>query len=814
MQIGAKIYVTAVCVAGCAGLIAALIGWSWPDPWRFLAYCLITSVAAGIKITLPGLRGTLPLGYIFVLASIVETSALEAMVVGIIAAVIPMVWRAQERVHPAAVGFQASVAVVAVASVYQLYHHSLAMPSAAFRLAVTACVYFAVSTLATSAVDSLGEHKPLFRVWRSAHLWSFPYYLLGSALSALVTYCSGVWGWAYTLIVLPVLYVVFKSYRLYLRQLEGQKAYAEEMASLHLRTIEALALAIEAKDQTTGEHLRRVQVYAREIGKDLGLTEDERIGLQAASILHDIGKLAVPDYIISKPGRLTPEEFEKMKIHPIVGAEILETIHFPYPVVPIVRAHHEKWDGSGYPFGLKGEEIPIGARILTCVDCFDALASDRQYRRALPLDAALELVQAESGKSFDPRVVAVLSERYLKLEQMAGDEPAGESKRLSTEMRIVRGAAPDAGFQAESPVLAPPEPSSGVMPKVAEARQEMHSLYEVMQLLGDSLNLREMLSMLAERVRLLVPYDGIAIYLREDQVLQPKYVNGENYGLFSSLRIPLGQGLSGWVAENHKPILNGNPSVEPGYLNDPSKFSVLSSGVAVPLEAPGGCIGVLALYALEKDAFSREHLRILEAISAKMTAAIERLSSQVTGVPTTTDRLTSLPTASSLYVRLESDIESANADGKELSVLVFDLDGFEEINHQLGQATGDRVLQEVGAVLSRSGFVGRMGGDEFVAVLPDCSRATATSLIEDFERSVGEVGVRMGLPSVLTVSIGAATFPHDGRDSDTLLALADRSVTVLKRTKRRATPASENALANLARSVDASGAFARSAQMG
>ena len=185
-------------------------------------------------------------------------------------------------------------------------------------------------------------------------------------------------------------------------KLETEKSHAEQVSSLHLRTIEALALAIEAKDETTGEHLQRVRVYAMELAKELGLSEDETEALRAASVLHDIGKLAVPEHIISKPGKLTPEEFEKMKIHPIVGAEILEQVDFPYPVVPIVRAHHEKWDGSGYPNGLAGEAIPIGARILAAVDCLDALASDRQYRKALPLDEAMAKVVADAGKSFDP----------------------------------------------------------------------------------------------------------------------------------------------------------------------------------------------------------------------------------------------------------------------------------------------------------------------------------------------------------------------------------------------------------------------------
>jgi len=135
----------------------------------------------------------------------------------------------------------------------------------------------------------------------------------------------------------------------------------------------------------------------------------------------------VPESIISKPGKLTRAEFEKMKIHPVVGAEILERVEFPYPVVPIVRAHHEKWDGSGYPYGLKGEEIPIGARILAVVDCLDALASDRQYRRALPLDEAMARITCESGTSFDPSVCKALQSRYRELEARAkADQPKSQ----------------------------------------------------------------------------------------------------------------------------------------------------------------------------------------------------------------------------------------------------------------------------------------------------------------------------------------------------------------------------------------------------
>ena len=418
---------------------------------------------------------------------------------------------------------------------------------------------------------------------------------------------------------------MYRSYRLYLGKLEAEKQHAEKVSGLHLRTIEALALAIEAKDQTTGEHLQRVRVYAMELARDLGLTEDETEALRAASVLHDIGKLAVPEHIISKPGKLTPEEFEKMKIHPIVGAEILEQVDFPYPVVPIVRAHHEKWNGSGYPNGLEGEAIPIGARILAAVDCLDALASDRQYRRALPLDEAMAKVASEAGISFDPSVVEVLERRYVELEKLANEQPFQAPPKLSTDVKVERGLAPDAGFAESEKAPVCETPAKGHLDVMAGARREAEALEEFGRKLGGALGVEDMLSLLAVRVKRLVPHDAMAVYLVRDKVLVPEFVSGENFRLFFSLRIPIGDGLSGWVAQNSKPILNGNPSVEPGYLNDPSRFSTLRSALAVPLEGGASVVAVLALYRAGADAFSRDDLSVLQAMGAGLGLAIENV---------------------------------------------------------------------------------------------------------------------------------------------------------------------------------------------
>jgi diguanylate cyclase (GGDEF)-like protein/putative nucleotidyltransferase with HDIG domain len=548
------------------------------------------------------------------------------------------------------------------------------------------------------------------------------------------------------------------------------------MAALHLRTIEALALAIEAKDQTTHAHLRRVRVYAVEIGKDMGLSEPHLEALRAAALLHDIGKLAIPEHIISKPGRLTPEEFEKMKIHPVVGAEILARVAFPYPVAPLVRAHHEKWDGSGYPDGLKGEKIPLGARILAAVDCLDALAADRQYRRAVPLDEAMRQVAALSGKAFDPAVVAVLAGRYRELEQMAQAQPAPEA-RLSVGPKIANGQAPAVGSKV-SQVNGEQSPVD-FLSSIAAARQEVQLLFELTQDLGSSLSLDETLSVVSVRLKRMVPYDAIAVYVSRGNVLIPHYVNGENYRLFSSLEIPLGEGLSGWVAGNSKSILNGDPSVECAYLNDPAKFSSLRSALAVPLEGVNGVIGALTLYRADKDAFSRDHLRILQAITSKISMAIENaLRFRLAEDSATTDYLTLLPNARSLFLRLDSELARCRRTLEPLTVLVCDLDGFKQVNDRFGHLEGNKVLRYVADVLRENcreyDYVARMGGDEFVILLPCSDRAAVAQRIAEFQSISCDIPGAANGVGFIGLSVGEAFYPDDGSDAEELLAEADR----------------------------------------
>jgi putative nucleotidyltransferase with HDIG domain len=632
-QFAAQVFVAAMSVFAFGCFALAFSQWYCHDPVKFVCYLALAIAASFLKIKLPGVNGTLSVNFIFILLGVLELSFGETLLLGIAEVFVQSRWRSSKNLKPIHVVFNASqfsVGTAAAYGAYKLFTHYVLHGTGPVALIVVAITYFAFNTLSVAAVVRLSEGKPVLKTWSESYFWSFPYYLAGAALTGLMAYLNQHIGWQSSLLIFPPVYLMYRSYRLYLGKLEDQKRHAEQVSRVHLRTIEALALAIEAKDQTTHDHLQRVRVYAMELAKELGLTEGEKEALQAASVLHDIGKLAVPESIISKPGKLTPEEFEKMKIHPIVGAEILEQVDFPYPVVPIVRAHHEKWDGSGYPDGLVREAIPIGARILAAVDCLDALASDRQYRRALPLDEAIKRVSEEAGKAFDPLIVEILGRRYVELERMAKETPVHRPVKLSTDIKVERGLAPAAGFaEAGPPSKAEQHCSKGSDPSLTDARQQAQEIFELSNAVR--LNLSDLLSILCTRLNSLVRYDAMAVYLLRDEVLVPEFVSGENSRIFRSLRIPVGEGLSGWVAENRKAILNGNPSVEPGYLNDPTKFTHLRSALAVPLEASSSVGAVLALYRAEPDNFSKDDLEAMLVLAPSIALAIERASVKSTG---------------------------------------------------------------------------------------------------------------------------------------------------------------------------------------
>jgi diguanylate cyclase (GGDEF)-like protein/putative nucleotidyltransferase with HDIG domain len=786
----AKIYVSSIVVIGAMVTLVELARWQSQDIVRFVCYLALAIFASRLKVSLPGITGALSVLFIFILFAIVEMSLPEALFIGCAAILMQCLWNYRQRPKWHQVLFNLGSMAITVVASGAVYHASLLTQSRlepALRLVVTATVFFLMNTFPVAGAIALTERRTLRSVWRECYIWSFPYYLLGAVVVGAASALNRHFGWQTALLAIPVVYLIYRSYYLYLDRMEDEKKHAEEMAALHLRTIEALALAIEAKDHTTHDHLQRVQIYAVEVGKDMGLDESQLEALRAASLLHDIGKLAVPEHIISKPGKLTREEFEKMKIHPIVGAEILERVRFPHPVTPIVRSHHERWDGTGYPDGLRGQSIPIGARILAAVDSLDALASHRQYRRALPLDEAMSKVAADSGKAFDPQVIEVLQRRYIELESMAtSKEP--DTAKLSTEVKIERGLEPAAGFESTGrPAIS--EPAENFLTSIAAARQEVQNLFELAQDLGNSLSLNETLSLLALRLKRMIPYDSLAIYVLRDDRLRAEYVNGENFRLFSSLEIPLGQGLSGWVAEKRKPIINGNPSVEPGYLDDETKFTTMRSALAVPLIGLNGTVSVLTLYHSERDAFSNDHLRILLAIVPKLALSIENaLRFQQAESSASTDYMTGLPNARSLFLHLDGELARCRRLNSPLVVLVCDMNGFKKVNDKYGHLEGNRLLHSVAKKLKEScreyDYVARMGGDEFVLVLPGLQPDQLEQKIQRLKAITADAGREIFEQETISLSIGHSMFPEDGVDADRLLSEADRRMYIAKQKEK------------------------------
>jgi len=633
LTVRARLFILGEAMAGLLVVAIALAQWSWSGAGIFLLLLGLSVATGAMKVVLPRVQGNLSVCYVFMMWGIVRMSLAETLMVGWAATLVQSYWHCKSKPGSIRVLFNLSVVSVSIGVGSLAFKAGLVqglLPNEIPRIFLAALAYFVANTMSVSTVIGLTERISVWNVWRTSYLWSFPHYALSASVVAAVEYLRKLIGLEGALLILPAAYLVYQAFvmqvarlRQELERAEQEKRHAEETASLHLRTIRALALAIEAKDQTTGEHLHRVQTYAMELAKDFGLSPEEMEALRAAAILHDVGKLAVPEHIISKPGRLTPDEFARMKIHTVVGGEIVASINFPFAVAPLVRGHHEKWDGSGYPDGLRGEEIPMGARILTAVDRLDALASDRQYRKAMPLEQAMSIIAAESEKSFDPRVVEILRKRCHELEKLAQSTLHHDLVKFSTDAKVYRGFAPDAGYAAGSIIAHANCPLAH-----EEASREVSILNAINSQLGQSGSIEAGLLAVEEQLRELIPFDCLALYRRRGEKLECTFAQGEAASLFFGLSIDSGLGVSGWTLANRTPLMNGNAAMEFGLVGTAQPGLTLSSGLSIPLESELGPIGVLTLYSRQRDAFQTSHLRVLLAISSTLAYQIYLSSSR------------------------------------------------------------------------------------------------------------------------------------------------------------------------------------------
>ena len=548
------------------------------------------------------------------------------------------------------------------------------------------------------------------------------------------------------------------------------------VSEARLATIEALALAIDAKDQTAHYHIRRVQLYAIGLARALGMSSPDIQGVKMAALLHDIGKLAVPEHILAKPGALTPEEFQKVRIHPQIGAAIIAEVPFPHPVAPLILNHHERWDGHGYPRGLRERAIPMGARILAIVDYFDALTSERPYHRAMPVEAAVALVEQEAGKALDPEAVQTFV-RILP-------ELRAEIQRL--------------GLDAASA-------STPAFEDIALAHREIYALYQIAQTMGTSLGIADTMAVISSKLTTLVPFSTCALFLHTEttETLGCRFATGVDAELLHGTSVRTGEGLSGWVARHRHPLVNARPATdfEAAGLAAATR---LQSALVCPLMFHDRFIGTMCVYHVEPSFYQDDHRRLLERVCEQAAAVIHNsIVFEQTQEDSLTDPLTGLPNTRFMFLHIARELARADRLRAEVALVVMDLDDFKDINDTFGHHIGDRALREVAAVLRTAirpyDICVRYAGDEFVVVISGCSREEAESKRRELQQVVDSIRleVRPNMRIPMMMSAGAAVFPHDGDSYEALLAAADSRMYRDKSERRRGRTARLNAQSSM-----------------
>jgi diguanylate cyclase (GGDEF)-like protein/putative nucleotidyltransferase with HDIG domain len=632
-----------------------------------------------------------------------------------------------------------------------------------------ALVYFLVNSLAVAAAFALSSGRGILRVWHDSFLWTISSYVVGAIAAGIaveVFHRAGEW---HTALAFVPLGLTFRSYRIYLKRIADEQRRASESAQLHRESTEVLARAIQAKDEGGSRHVERVQYYAAALAQRLDLPERDRQAVEIAALLHDIGKLAVPEHILSKPGPLTPDERKKMQLHAQIGAEIVGAVPFPCPVAPLIRSHHERWDGAGYPSGLSGEQIPMGARILSVVDCFDALTSVRPYRPALSTAEAVQLVRDEAGKAFDPAIVAQFTELLPMLTPPANDSA---TRRLPGS---ARAGGPGAGRRGE-------RVGADAFAEIASANRETNALYEIAQSMGRSMSLADTMTVVSEKLSELLPVSLCALFVRRgDEDLRCRFVTGLHADRLENASIAEGNGLSGWVVRHRRPLVNGVPAAEFDAARTSSADLHLRSALICPLAVGDEVIGTIAVYHDGVSSYTEDHRRVLDQVAHQAASVVHNaLIFEHSQEQALKDALTGLANPRALQFQAAREIARARRTVTPFSLLLLDLDDFKGINDEYGHLAGDRALQEVAKVLQQStrsyDTCIRYGGDEFVILLPSCDRGEAEARCHQLQQAVGALSLRSqdGRDIPLRVSGGASVFPEDGDTYERLLVRADR----------------------------------------
>jgi diguanylate cyclase (GGDEF)-like protein/putative nucleotidyltransferase with HDIG domain len=780
LPIAARVYVSIVIASGLGLLAICLPGARFDQPLLFVVLATLSASTSALKVSLPltASGSTMSVSYAVDFASLLLLGPHETMLVAAGSAFSQCNINNKERnpVHRTLFSVASLVITVQCAGlafrVLGGVTGATPLTTLAKPLVGAATMYFLLNTGLVATAIALSTRQSMVPTWHNNFLWSAPSYFVGAGTAALAAWFvenAGYWIAPFTF---APLYLTYRTYKVYMGRIEDEQRHVQQTSDLHLATIEALARAIDAKDQTTQMHIRRVQLYAARLAAAAGLTEPEIQGVKTAALLHDIGKLAVPEHILSKPGPLTQEEFQKIRIHPQVGAEIIAAVPFPYPVAPLILSHHERWDGKGYPQGLAREEIPVGARVLTIVDYYDAVTTERPYHKALPIDSALGLLKHEAGRALDPRLVPLFIELL----------PSMMAEAAEFEPDAAAPARPDESAKPGTTAVGlVPAGATNAFENIALAHREIYALYEIAQSMGTSLGVSDTMALISSKISKVVPWTGCALFLyqQETDSLKCRFAAGVEMPPLLNGTVKVGQGLSGWVARNRRTLINADPRLTFEALGLPEPAD-LKSAIVCPLAFNDAFIGCLALYHNQPNRYNEDHRRLLERIAEQAGAVIHNsIVFEQTQEDSLTDPLTGLPNRRSMFAHLSRELARAERLKSEVAVIIMDVDGFKTINDTYGHNVGDHALRQVANALQGAlrpyDLCVRYAGDEFIVVLADCSREFVEAKRRELQNRVAsiELEVRAGKRVRLAASAGAAVFPHDGTTYETLLADAD-----------------------------------------
>jgi len=640
-----------------------------------------------------------------------------------------------------------------------------------FAVAGGSAGFFLVNTFGVSNMVARYTGEKLYPVWKDNFLWTAPSYIASATFGVLAMFSFRGSFLAFLLFVLPVAYLIYQSFGNYIaravdrRRIDELNLRQAELADMYLATVESLALAIDAKDQHTQQRILRVQTYSVAIAQELGISGYELQGVRTCALLHDIGKLGVPEYVLMKPGPLTPDEFEKVKKHPEIGAAILDPVYFPWPVLPAIKHHHEHWDGSGYPDGLKGEEIPVIARIIAVADGYEALTCTRAYRVARSHEEAKRFLRESAGQRFDPAMV----EAFLRVVDNVIEKTGADLVAAQEANKLEKV------FDRRTEVAAK---------NISRASAELWALYEVTQSLSSSLGLQETADIVVRKIQEIYEEATCAFMLWDNpsKTLSVRSAFGPNRELFTGAYTNFAEGKS-ILAVHSKQAYFGSYD-ESGFVLNSKHTPWIAPNIAliIPIYHDGAPIGTIDLYHPHVGALTEDDRQFLEMVAERSSSALfNGILYDRTRNESILDPLTGTHNLRFLFDHLDK-LCDANGRREPFAMLCTDLDNFKLINDGYGHAAGDDVLQYVSRIFRQfvgpRGIVGRRGGDEFVMVVPCCDEVAANALVARICDEVAANDPNLRHPTYgrvpVGVSIGVSYFPHDGTDAATLLAVADK----------------------------------------